>query len=216
MNESKERAALAALEYIEDTIILGVGTGSTVNCFIDVLHTVKSRIDACVASSDATAQRLRRAGFQVIDLNVASEVPLYIDGADEVNAQHQMIKGGGGALTREKIIASVATTFVCIVDESKVVQRLGQFPVAVEVLPIARSYVARQLVKLGGDPQYRESFLSDNGNIIIDVHNLSIDDPLALEAAIKNITGVLDCGIFAKRPADTVLVAGASEVQPMP
>ncbi len=212
MTDLKQNVANAALDFIDDDIILGVGTGSTVNCLIEALKSVKNRIDACVASSVATAERLKAAGFQVLDLNVVPEVPLYIDGADEVNAHHEMIKGGGGALTREKILACAAKTFICMVDESKVVRQLGKFPVAVEVIPMARSYVARQLVKLGGDPQYREGFLSDNGNIILDVHHFEITNPIALEEQIKGITGVVDCGIFARRIADKVLVANKSGV----
>lgn len=212
MTDLKQNVANAALDFIDDDIILGVGTGSTVNCLIEALKGVKNRIDACVASSVATAERLKAAGFQVLDLNVVPEVPLYIDGADEVNAHHEMIKGGGGALTREKILACAAKTFICMVDESKVVRRLGQFPVAVEVIPMARSYVARQLVKLGGDPQYREGFLSDNSNIILDVHHFEITNPIALEEQIKGITGVVECGIFARRIADKVLVANKSGV----
>jgi ribose 5-phosphate isomerase A len=210
MNILKQAVAEAALDYIEDDCILGVGTGTTINALIELLPKVKSKIDACVASSEATANRLKAAGFQVIDLNVASEVPLYIDGADEVNAHGEMIKGGGGALTREKVLATVARSFLCLVDESKVVTRLGRFPVAVEVLPMARSYVARQLITLEGDPQYREGFVTDNGNIILDIHNLSIMTPLSLEERIKGITGVIDCGIFAHRPADKVLVSSTS------
>ena len=212
MTDLKQNVANAALDFIDDDIILGVGTGSTVNCLIEALKGVKNRIDACVASSVATAERLKAAGFQVLDLNVVPEVPLYIDGADEVNAHHEMIKGGGGALTREKILACAAKTFICMVDESKIVRRLGQFPVAVEVIPMARSYVARQLVKLGGDPQYREGFLSDNGNIILDVHHFEITNPIVLEEQIKGITGVVECGIFARRIADKVLVANKSGV----
>lgn len=208
MSALKEQAAKAALTYLDDVTIIGVGTGSTVNYFIEQLVTVKHRIDACVASSQATEARLRALGIPVIDLNVASDLPIYIDGADEVNRQREMIKGGGGgALTREKIIASASAQFICIVDESKLVKHLGAFPLAVEVLPIARSFVARQLVKLGGDPEYREGFITDNGNIILDVYNLEINHPIALEEAIKVIPGVVDNGLFARRLADKVLVA---------
>ncbi|MCC5792779.1 MAG: ribose-5-phosphate isomerase RpiA [Legionellaceae bacterium] len=213
MSDLKKAVAEAALAYIEDDCILGVGTGSTVNYFIEALSRIKNRIDACVASSQATAERLKAAGIAVIDLNTASEVTLYIDGADEVNAHYEMIKGGGGALTREKILACAAKVFIGLVDESKVVTRLGRFPVAVEVIPMARSYVARQLVKLGGDPEYREGLLTDNGNIILDLHNLQILEPLAMEAQIKQITGVVDCGIFAQRSADKVLVARPGGVE---
>lgn len=214
MNELKVKAAKAALSYIaDDNIIIGVGTGSTVNCFIQELASIKNRIDACVASSCATEALLRAAGIPVIDLNAADDIPLYVDGADEVTAQGQMIKGGGGALTREKIVATVAERFICIVDESKVVTQLGDFPVAVEVLPMARSFVARQLVKLGGDPEYREGFITDNGNIILDVFNLPMDALVDLENAINIIPGVVENGLFSRRTADTVLVASAQEVR---
>lgn len=212
MNELKIKVAKAALAYIEDNMIVGVGTGSTVNYFIEELATIKHRIDACVASSKATELRLREAGLLVIDLNVAGILPIYIDGADEVNARRETIKGGGGALTREKIIATVAQQFICIVDDTKVVKRLGQFPIAVEVLPLARSFVARELVKLGGDPEYREGFVTDNGNIIIDVFNLNIEAPIALEDAINMIPGVVENGLFARRLADHVLVASKDGV----
>ncbi len=213
MSELKVKAAQAALAYIEDDMIVGVGTGSTVNLFIKELTAIKHRIDACVSSSKATEALLRGVGIPVIDLNSVSELPVYIDGADEVNQYGEMIKGGGGALTREKIVASVAKQFICIVDESKVVVQLGRFPVAVEVIPMARSYVARQIVKLGGDPEYREGFVTDNGNIILDVYNLSIDVPQNLEDRIKAITGVVDNGLFAHRVADTVLVASVDGVR---
>lgn len=213
MNELKQQVAKAALAYIEDNTIVGVGTGSTVNCFIDELATIKHRLDACVASSIATETRLRQAGIPVIDLNAADVLPIYIDGADEVNEQHEMIKGGGGALTREKIIATVAQQFICIVDESKKVTRLGTFPLAVEVLPLARSYVARELVKLGGDPHYREGFKTDNGNIILDVYNLDMSTPIALEEAIKKVTGVVESGLFAKRPANKVIAASRNGIK---
>ncbi|CEG55601.1 ribose-5-phosphate isomerase RpiA [Legionella fallonii] len=213
MSELKIKAAQAALAYVEDDMVIGVGTGSTVNFFIKELATIKHRIDACVSSSKATEALLRAAGIPVIDLNSVSELPVYIDGADEVNQYGEMIKGGGGALTREKIVASVAKQFICIVDESKVVTQLGKFPVAVEVIPMARSYVARQIVRLGGDPEYREGFVTDNGNIILDVYNLSIDMPQSLEERMKAITGVVDNGLFAHRVADTVLVASADGVR---
>lgn len=212
MSVLKKEAARAALAYVTDDMIVGIGTGSTVNYFIDELATVKHRIDACVASSKASEARLRALGIPVIDLNAAGDLPLYVDGADEVNHRHEMIKGGGGALTREKIIATVARQFVCIVDESKVVTRLGAFPLAVEVIPLARSYVARQLIKLGGDPEYREGFITDNGNIILDLHNLEVLNAVALEESIKLIPGVVDSGLFAKRVADHVLVAGSQGV----
>lgn len=209
----KQQAAQAAIRYIDDDMIIGVGTGSTVNYFIEALTSVKHRIDGCVASSIVTAEKLQALGIPVLDLNVVQELPLYVDGADEVLEQGMMIKGGGGAATREKILANVAKKFVCIVDESKRVKRLGAFPVAVEVLPIARSYVARELLRLGGSPAYRQGFLTDNGNIILDVHDLRIQTPIALEETISLIPGVVGCGIFAKRRADIILSASQSGVQ---
>lgn len=213
MANFKQQAAQAALSYIEDGMVVGVGTGSTVNFFIEKLASIKNRIDACVASSLASAQLLHQQGIPVIDLNVAVEVDIYIDGADEVTTSHEMIKGGGGALTREKILAWAARRFIAIVDGSKVVQRLGAFPVAVEVLPMARSLAARHLLALGGDPVYREKFVSDNGNIILDVHNLNINDATTLEERIKLIPGVVENGIFAKRCADKVIVADAEGIR---
>lgn len=213
MSELKIKAAKAALSFVKEDMIVGVGTGSTANFFIQELATMKQRIDACVASSKATEEKLRAAGLPVIDLNSAYEVPIYVDGADEVTARGEMIKGGGGAHTREKIVASVAKQFICIVDESKLKGHLGDFPVAVEVLPMARSFVARQLVRLGGDPQYREGFTTDNGNIILDVFNMDLVDPVAMEQAIKLIPGVVDNGIFAKRLANKILVARADGVE---
>ncbi len=212
MSGLKAKVAAAALAYIDDNMIVGVGSGSTVNYFVKALATIKHRIDACVASSKATESLLRELGIPVIDLNAASDVPIYIDGADEVNAHHAMIKGGGGALTREKIIATVAQTFICIVDESKVVSRLGHFPIAVEVLPLARSFVARELVKLGGDPEYRAGCITDNGNIILDVFNMELDSLSDMEDAINRIPGVVENGLFGKRLADHVLVAGVDGV----
>ncbi|HAT2138334.1 TPA: ribose-5-phosphate isomerase RpiA [Legionella pneumophila] len=212
MSELKIKAAKAAIAYIEDDMVIGVGTGSTVNFFIKELAAIKHKIEACVASSKATEALLRAEGIPVIDLNSVQDLPIYVDGADEVNERGEMIKGGGGALTREKIVANVATQFICIVDESKVVKRLGEFPVAVEVIPIARSFVARQIVKLGGDPEYREGFITDNGNIILDVFNLNFSTPMALEDSLNVIPGVVENGVFAKRLADKVLVASASGV----
>jgi ribose 5-phosphate isomerase A len=203
----KMNAALAALEYIEDDVILGVGTGSTINCFIEALGKIKHRIEACVASSIATEKRLRALGIPVIELNTAGPLLLYIDGADEVNAHREMIKGGGGALTREKIIANAAQKFIVIVDESKMVTRLGRFPLAVEVIPMARSFVAREIIKLGGSPEYREGFQTDNGNIIIDIYNLDIQVPALMEEAINKIPGVIENGLFAQHPADHVIIA---------
>ncbi|HDV6759196.1 TPA: ribose-5-phosphate isomerase RpiA [Legionella pneumophila] len=212
MSELKIKAAKAAIAYIEDDMVIGVGTGSTVNFFIKELAAIKHKIEACVASSKATEALLRAEGIPVIDLNSVQDLPIYVDGADEVNERGEMIKGGGGALTREKIVANVATQFICIVDESKVVKRLGEFPVAVEVIPMARSFVARQIVKLGGDPEYREGFITDNGNIILDVFNLNFSTPMALEDSINVIPGVVENGVFAKRLADKVLVASATGV----
>lgn len=205
-DKQKEQAAIQAIDYIKEDVTVGVGTGSTVNFFIDALEHVKHRINAAVASSIASEKRLKSLGIPVVDLNVANEIHVYVDGADEVSHHRQMIKGGGGALTREKIIAAASNQFVCIVDESKVVKKLGAFPVAVEVIPMARSYVARELVILGGSPEYREGFTTDNGNIILDVYQLTINEPLLLEEKINNITGVVCHGLFAKRSADVVLV----------
>lgn len=205
-NQQKEQAAIQAIDYVKDGVTIGVGTGSTVNFFIDALEHVKNRIEAAVASSIETEKRLKAHGIPVIDMNVADEIAVYIDGADEVNHHKQMIKGGGGALTREKIIAAAAKQFVCIIDDTKMVKKLGAFPVAVEVIPMARSYVARELVILGGSPEYREGFVTDNGNIILDVYQLNINEPLLIEEKINNITGVVCHGLFAKRPADVVLV----------
>ncbi|RUR13535.1 ribose-5-phosphate isomerase RpiA [Legionella sp. km772] len=213
MQELKIKAAKAALQYVEDNMTLGIGTGSTVNCLIQELAQIKHRIDACVASSRATEALLKAAGIPVIDLNATAELALYIDGADEVDAQGQMIKGGGGALTREKIVANVAEQFICIVDESKMVTHLGDFPLAVEVIPMARSFVARQLVLLGGDPEYREGFITDNGNIILDVFNLPMHSLLELENSINIIPGVVENGLFAHRRADKILVASEQELR---
>lgn len=206
----KQAAAQAALRYIEDEMIVGVGTGSTVDFFIEALATVKNKIEGAVASSVATANRLKALSIPVIDLNSVNSLPIYVDGADEINAAKQMIKGGGGAMTREKIIAMVAKKFICIADKSKVVELLGEFPVAVEVIPMARSYVARQIVQLGGDPVYREGFITDNGNVILDVFNLKLLEPKAMEEKLKSIVGVVESGIFAKRTADVVLI-GSNE-----
>jgi ribose 5-phosphate isomerase A len=212
MSELKKQVAEAALAHLSDVNVLGVGTGSTIAYFIQALSEMKHQIEGCVASSKATEQALREAGLPVIDLAIADPLALYIDGADEVTQHKSMIKGGGGALTHEKIIANAAKKFICLVDESKMVRRLGAFPVAVEVLPMARSLVARALVKLGGDPVYREGFVTDSGNYILDVFNLNLDEPMAMESAIKLLPGVVENGIFAKRAADTVLVARASGV----
>jgi ribose 5-phosphate isomerase A len=213
-NETEKKlAAEAALQFIEDDMIVGVGTGSTVDYFIAALKTVKHRIEGAVASSDATANKLKALSIPLLDLNSASELPIYIDGADEVNAAKQMVKGGGGALTREKIIAVVAKKFVCIADESKKVELLGEFPVALEVIPMARSYVAREIVQMGGDPVYREGWVTDNGNVILDVFNLKILDAGSMEEKLKSIVGVVESGIFGKRKADVVLLGTKSGVK---
>ncbi len=209
----KKSVAKAALEFIEPGTMLGVGSGSTVNFFIEELKSVKGKIEAAVASSVETEKRLKALGIPVWDLNSVSDLPLYVDGADEVNAARQMIKGGGGALTREKIIAAVAKKIICIADQTKKVDLLGTFPVAVEVIPMARSYVARQIVKLGGDPVYRQGFVTDNGNVILDVFNLKILEPISLEEKLNNIVGVVTNGIFAKRPADVLLLATESGIK---
>lgn len=206
----KRAVAREAIRYVVDDAVIGVGTGSTANFFIDELAKIKGRIAGAVASSDRTAERLRAHGVRLFDLNVVDDVPVYIDGADEVDHGLAMVKGGGGALTREKIIAAVATKFICIADESKLVSVLGRFPLPVEVIPMARSFVARELVKLGGEPRLREAFTTDNGNIVLDVFGLSINEPVALEAAINNITGVVTNGLFARRGADVLLLGTAA------
>lgn len=211
-DDKKRAAAEAALAYVMDDDIVGVGTGSTANYFIDALASMKSRINAAVASSEASAARLRGHGIQVLDLNAVSDIPVYVDGADEANRHRHLIKGGGGALTREKIVAQASIKFVCIMDDSKLVARLGAFPLPVEVIPMARSFVARELVKLGGAPEWRAGFTTDNGNLILDVHNLAIDNPVTLEEAINNIPGVVTNGLFARRPADVLLIGTDSGV----
>ncbi len=209
----KELAARAALNYIEEGMIIGIGTGSTVNYFIEALANFPCKITGCVSSSKASTQKLKSIGLEVFDPNAVGDIPLYVDGADEVNKHCYLIKGGGGALTGEKIIASMAKEFICIVDEAKVVDVLGEFPVPVEVLPMARSFVARQLVKLGGDPMLREGFTTDHGNIILDVYNMRVIDPQLLEQEINQIPGVIANGIFAKRRADFILVGTETEVK---
>ena len=211
--EDRKRAvALAALEFVVPGELVGVGTGSTANAFIDALAAVKGRIDGAVASSETTAARLAGHGIRVIDLNAAGELPVYVDGADEATRHRHLVKGGGGALTREKIVAAAAKTFVCIVDDSKLVDRLGRFPLPIEVIPMARSLVARALVRLGGRPERREGFVTDNGNEILDVHDLDILDPPALESEMNQIAGTVTNGLFARRCADVVLVGTAGEV----
>ena len=208
-DDMKKLAAKAALEYVDGGII-GVGTGSTVNHFIDYLATIKSKIDGAVSSSEVSTERMKSHGIPVMDLNAAGELELYVDGADESDHNLALIKGGGGALTREKIVAGASKKFVCIADGSKLVDILGRFPLPVEVIPMARSHVARQLVKLGGTPVWRADFITDNGNVILDVHNLEIMKPIEMEQRINNIAGVVTAGIFALRPAD-VLILGTEE-----
>jgi ribose 5-phosphate isomerase A len=210
-DELKQQVAAAAVQYVKEGII-GVGTGSTANMFIEELAKVKHKIDGAVASSEATAQRLRAHGIEVFDLNAVDSLDIYVDGADEITEHLHMLKGGGGALTREKIVAAVAKTFICICDETKYVPVLGKFPLPVEVLPMAKSYVARELMKLGGQPKLRD-FTTDNGNIILDVWNLKIDDPVAMEAKINQIVGVVTNGLFAARPANVLLLATADGVK---
>ncbi len=205
-DELKKAVGWAALKYVEKDSIVGVGTGSTVNHFIDALGTIKADIEGAVASSEASAERLKAHGIPVFDLNTVDQMDIYVDGADEINPHMEMIKGGGAAHTREKIVAAVAKKFICIADASKQVDILGEFPLPVEVIPMARSYVARELVKLGGDPVYREGVITDNGNIILDVYNFKIDNPIRMENTINNITGVVANGIFALRRADIALI----------
>lgn len=212
-DEMKKNAAWAALQYIPRNTVVGVGTGSTVNHFIDALASIKHDIKGAVSSSVQSTEKLKALGIAVLDLNSIDSFSVYVDGADEINAQKHMIKGGGAALTREKIVAAVADTFICIVDQSKQVDVLGKFPLPVEVIPMASSYVARELTKLGGRPVLRQGVITDNGNVILDVHELAITEPLVLEQQINNIVGVVCNGIFARRPADMVLVGSASGTQ---
>lgn len=212
MYELKRKAAIAALDYVKDHSLLGIGSGSTVDVFIEVLSSIKHRIEGCVAASINTEKVLRDHGFLVIDLNSISEIPLYVDGADEVNHYRETIKGGGGALTREKIIATASQEWVCLVDETKLVNRLGRGSIPIEVIPMARSFVAREIVKLGGDPVYREGVITDNQNIILDIYHLEVAEPIKLEETLQKIPGVLECGIFAKRIADRVLIADRSGI----
>jgi len=205
-DEQKKQAAEAALDYVEAGAVVGVGTGSTANFFIDALARIKHRIEGTVASSEASATRLKGHGIPVFDLNSVDEIPVYVDGADESNQHLQLIKGGGGALTREKIVAAASRKFVCVADDSKLVDVLGKFPLPIEVIPMARSYVAREIVKLGGRPVLRDKFVTDNGNVILDVHGLQILDAGKLEAEINNLAGVVTNGLFARRPADVLLL----------
>lgn len=216
-DQLKQMVGEAAAQYIDTHLmrdsIIGVGTGSTANCFIDALGLIKHKFDGAVASSNASEERLKKHGIPVYDLNSVNELKFYVDGADETNAQMALIKGGGGALTREKIVASVAETFICIVDESKLVPVLGRYPLPVEVIPMARSAVARRLVALGGRPVYRAGVITDNGNVILDVHDLVIDDPAGLEQEINNVAGVVANGLFARRPADILILGTATGVE---
>jgi ribose 5-phosphate isomerase A len=209
----KKAAALAALEFVEDGMMIGVGTGSTVNHFIAALGARRHRIAGAVSSSEASTRLLRESGIEVVSLNDAGDLPLYVDGADEATRHLHLVKGGGGALTREKIVAAASRRFVCIVDDTKLVPVLGRFPLPVEVIPMARSLVARRLAAKGGQPVWREGFRTDNGNEILDVHNLKITDPVALEAEIGLLAGVVEVGLFARRGADVLLVAGDRGVQ---
>lgn len=219
-DELKQAVAQAALDYIkphlEKDSIIGVGTGSTANCFIDLLASVRDDFDGAVASSDATAERLKSHGIPVYDLNNVATLEFYIDGADETNERLELIKGGGGALTREKIVAAVAKTFICIADESKKVDILGDFPLPVEVLPMARSHVGREIVRLGGDPVYRDGFTTDNGNIILDIHHMDISRPIVVEEKLNNVVGIVTNGLFARRPADLLLLGTKNGVKSFP
>ena len=212
-DDNKKAVAEAALDYIESGWIIGVGTGSTVNFFIDALAKVKGKIDGAVASSCASAERLKKARIPVVDLNTAGDIPLYVDGADEVTKHLHLIKGGGGALTREKIVAAASEKFVCIADGSKLVDTLGRFPLPIEVIPMAQSLVARRLVKFGGRPVLRSGVTTDNGNVILDVHDLTILNPAELEEKLDHLAGVVTNGIFARRPADVLILSGNNGVR---
>jgi ribose 5-phosphate isomerase A len=216
-DELKQAVAKAAINYISPRLnsssVIGVGTGSTANCFIDLLAAIRDDFDGAVASSEATAERLKSHGIPVYELNNAADLEFYVDGADEVNEQLELIKGGGGALTREKIVAEVAQTFICIADESKKVNILGEFPLPLEVLPMARSHVGREIVKLGGDPVYRANFTTDNGNIIIDIYNLDLSRPIQVEERLNQIAGAVTNGLFARRPADLLLLGTTTGVR---
>ena len=219
-DELKKAVAKAAVDYItprlERDTVIGVGTGSTANFFIDMLADLKTEFDGAVASSEATAERLKSHGIPVYDLNSVGDLEFYVDGADETNERLELIKGGGGALTREKIVAEVARTFICIADESKKVDVLGDFPLPVEVIPMARSHVGREIVKLGGDPVYRDGFTTDNGNIILDIYNMDISRPIQVEERLNNIVGVVTNGLFARRPADLLLIGTSNGVESIP
>ncbi len=212
----KQRAAIAALKYVDEDTIIGIGTGSTVNLFIDALVAQNLRIRGAISSSNATSQRLQQEKIEIFDLNAVGNIDFYFDGADECDSHLRLIKGGGAALTREKIIAAASRRFICMVDESKQVKVLGNFPVPVEVIPMARSYVARQIVALGGHPIWRENVVTDNGNVILDIHGMRIVDPVALEANLNQITGVVMVGLFARRPADVLIVGSENGVKILP
>jgi len=212
---NKRRAATAALSYIKDGMTLGVGTGSTVDILIELLQPLATKLGSVVSSSERSTRRLTEMGIRTVDLASTGDLDLYIDGADEATKHRHLIKGGGGALTREKIVAAASRRFVCIIDETKLVPTLGRFPLPVEVIPMAQSYVARQMVRAGGQPIWREGFVTDNGNHILDVHNLKIANPLELETRFNQIAGVVTVGIFAHRPADVLLIGGASGVKAM-
>ncbi len=213
-DDKKKQAAIAALDYVKPGTVIGVGTGSTVNHFIDALaERMKGAVEAAVSSSEASTARLKQHGIPVVDLNSSGDLSIYVDGADESNRHLHLIKGGGGARTREKIVAAASKTFVCIADDSKLVDMLGKFPLPVEVIPMARSLIARQLTALGGQPKWREGFVTDNGNHILDVHNLEIMEPMKMETQINQMAGVVTVGIFAHRPADVLLLGGDAGVR---
>jgi len=212
-DDNKRRAAAAALSYIKDGMALGVGTGSTVDILIELLQPLKSKLGPVVSSSERSTRRLADFGIRAVDLSSTGDLDLYIDGADEATQHRHLIKGGGGALTREKIVAAAARRFVCIIDETKLVPTLGRFPLPVEVIPMAQSYIARQMIKAGGQPIWREGFVTDNGNHILDVHNLKIANPIELETRFNQIAGVVTVGIFANRPADVLLIGGPTGVK---
>jgi len=211
-NDKKFQVAQNVIEMIESGTLLGVGSGSTVNIFIELLVQIKSKIDACVSSSEITTKLLKSKGFNVIELREAGKIPLYVDGADEANAHRQLIKGGGGALTREKILADSSDKFTCIIDDSKYVKMLGKFPLPIEVISIAQSKIALEMIKLGGRPVLRENFITDNGNVIIDVHDLKIEQPIDMEKKINDIPGVVTNGLFSIRPADKLLISDGNKV----
>lgn len=212
-DDKKKEVAKAAISYIEDDTIVGVGTGSTVNFFIEELAKIKSRIEGAVSSSDASEKLLKQHHIPVLPLDSVIDIPVYVDGADEATTHKHLIKGGGGALTREKIVAAASKQFVCIIDDSKMVPMLGKFPLPVEVIPMAQSYVARQISKLGGQPKLREGFITDNGNIILDVHNMKIENPIELEGKLNQIVGVVTNGLFSQRTADILLIASDEGVK---